>query len=199
VLIYGVNLTFIYAGIIDFRRKLFFMKILHSMITPDKDKYFAFSTFFPTLNICHTQNLNSWMILRTASLDLGKKYTQRIFMYCSVFMAFYLSFFVFLLLSFLGILNYKLPLIVYMTGMYDVMIILGIILVMIKLGAQVNEFSDIHKGIFINLKKQFWDAKNHYHSLIVRNLSRSPTQKVFRDLLKTMNIAPMKRNEYFDE
>ena len=50
-LIYGVNLTFIYAGIIDFRRKLFFMKILHSLISPEKDKEFMFSTYFPTLNI----------------------------------------------------------------------------------------------------------------------------------------------------
>mmetsp|Transcript_8634 Transcript_8634/g.7652 ORF Transcript_8634/g.7652 Transcript_8634/m.7652 type:complete len:85 (+) Transcript_8634:213-467(+) len=80
-LIYGVNLTFMYAGIIDFRRKLFYMKILQSMISPDKDKQFVFSTYFPTLNICSIRNLNSWISLRDASLDLGQKYTVRIFVY----------------------------------------------------------------------------------------------------------------------
>jgi len=199
ILIYGVNLTFIYAGIIDFRRKLFLMKLLHSMISPEKDKYFAFSTYFPTLNICDTKNLNSWMLLRAMCLDLGKKYTYRIFVYCSVFMAFYLTFFVFLVLSFLGILNYKLPLIVYITGTYDITVILGIFLIMIRMGAQVNNYSEKHKGVFINLKRQFWDAKNHYHALMAKKLDRNPNQKVFRDLLKQMRLDPLRRDNYFDE
>lgn len=51
ILSYGVNLTFIYAGILDFRRKLFFMKILNSLISPTKDKDFVYSAYFPTLNM----------------------------------------------------------------------------------------------------------------------------------------------------
>lgn len=51
-IIWGYNIRFIYVGVTDFRRKLFFMKILKSMISVDKDKDFIFSTYFPTLNIC---------------------------------------------------------------------------------------------------------------------------------------------------
>ena len=51
ILIYGVNFTFIFAGLTDFNRKLFFMKILQSMISIEKDQDFMFSTYFPTLSI----------------------------------------------------------------------------------------------------------------------------------------------------
>ena len=132
ILVYGVNFIFIFAGIIDFKRKLFFMKILQSMISVEKDPDFTFATYFPTLNICNFKNLTSWMQLRAACLDLGKKYTYRIFLYCSVFMAFYTTFFLFILLMIFGILNYNLPIAIYITGTFDVMIILGNLLYMIK-------------------------------------------------------------------
>jgi hypothetical protein len=50
VVLYGVNLIFVYAGIVDFKRKLFYMKILTSIISPEKDEGFLFSTYFPTIN-----------------------------------------------------------------------------------------------------------------------------------------------------
>lgn len=50
ILLYGINLVFIYAGVVDFKRKLFYMKILTSMISPEKDEDFLFSTYFPTIN-----------------------------------------------------------------------------------------------------------------------------------------------------
>jgi len=50
--VYRYNLFFLYAGVIDFKRKIFFQKILKSMISVEKDKSFVFSSFFPTINIC---------------------------------------------------------------------------------------------------------------------------------------------------
>lgn len=50
--LYGANLIFIVAGMVDFKRKLFLMKIMQSLITPDKDEDFMFSKYFPTINIC---------------------------------------------------------------------------------------------------------------------------------------------------
>ena len=78
-IIFGYNIRFNYAGVTDFRRKLFLMKILQSMISVEKDKDFTFSTYFPTLNICWMKNLNNWMQLRATCLDIGLKYTYRIF------------------------------------------------------------------------------------------------------------------------
>ena len=199
LLIYGVNLTFIYAGIIDFKRKLFYMRILKAMISPEKDKFFAFSTYFPTINICSTQNLNSWMVLREASLDLGKKYTYRIFVYCSVFMAFYFTFFIFLVLSFIGILPYQLPVSVYVIGSYDITVILGIILYMIYIGALINEFFDEHKTVFIKLKKLFWSARNDWDGMIRKSARKGTTLKVFVEMLSLVNIPIDQRDDYCDQ
>ena len=158
-MIFGYNLRFTYVGVTDFRRKLFFMKILKSMITVDKDKDFLFSTYFPTLNICWMKNLNSWMMLRSTCLDLGLKYTYRIFVYCSVFLGIYLVLFIFIALSFFGILSYNLPLTIYITGTYDIILIFAILFKMLKLGAEINEYFDIFKGILIRHKNYFWDIK----------------------------------------
>jgi len=158
--IYGYNIKFISWGILDFRRKLFFMKILQSMISLDKDKHFVFSHYFPTINIVCYKNLSSWAQLRCSSLDLGLKYTYRIFVYCSVFMAFYLAYFVFVSLSFFGFLDYDLPLTLYITGGYDITIVLVIILVMLKLGSDINEYFDTFKGILIKYKGIFLDIKS---------------------------------------
>ena len=46
-----VNLLFVLIGIIDYKRKLFFMKIMTSLISPAKDKDFVYSSFLPTMNI----------------------------------------------------------------------------------------------------------------------------------------------------
>ena len=150
--IYRWNMLFLNIGVIDFKRKLFYMKILQSMISVEKDDKFAFSTHFPTLNITWVKNLGSWVWLRQAWMDLGKKYTIRIHMYLSVFLGFYLLFLTFMLLVFFDVLQYELPLTLYITGMYDILLSLFIIFCTIKAGADVNEYFEIFKGIFIKQK-----------------------------------------------
>lgn len=200
ILIYGVNLTFMYAGIIDFRRKHFFMKILNNMIAPDKDKEFIFSSYFPTLNILSIKNLNSWLLLRESALDLGKKYTQRIFVYCSVFMFFYLSLFLVIVLSLLGIFRYDFSYGFYITGIYDVLIVLGIMLQIIRTGAKVNKYFDKHKKNILWLKKQVWKAKNNYSLVISQKYCRYVNQKKFAEMLQAMNLSKkVKRDEYLDK
>ncbi|CAI2384059.1 unnamed protein product [Moneuplotes crassus] len=199
MLIYGVNLTFMYAGVIDFRRKLFFMKILNNLISPNKDKDFIFSSYFPTLNICSIRNLNSWLLLREAALDLGKKYTQRIFVYCSVFMFFYLSLFALIVLSLLRLLRYDFSIGFYITGTFDVLVILGIMLTIIRMGAKVNKFYDKHKRSILWIKKQVWKAKTNYGLVISQKYCRYLNQKKFAEMLQSMNLKRNKREEYFDK
>ena len=51
-IVVGYNFKFLSVGLIDFRRKLFYMKVLQSLISVDKDKQFTFSSYFPTINVC---------------------------------------------------------------------------------------------------------------------------------------------------
>lgn len=46
-----VNMTFILVGLVDFRRKLFYMKMMSALIDPDKsDKKFLYAHFLPTVD-----------------------------------------------------------------------------------------------------------------------------------------------------
>mmetsp|Transcript_13267 Transcript_13267/g.11740 ORF Transcript_13267/g.11740 Transcript_13267/m.11740 type:complete len:119 (+) Transcript_13267:1582-1938(+) len=105
------------------------------------------------------KNMNTWSLLRVASLDIGRKFTYRIFIYCSVFLAFYIAYFTFVMLAFFGILQNDLPLTVYITGIFDILVVLGILMMMMKYGAEINEYFDIFKGIFIQYKNYMWDIK----------------------------------------
>ena len=149
---YRFNIMYIQWGITDYKRKLFYMKILNSMISFDKDQKFAFSTYFPTINIAYAKNINSWMSLRNAWLDLGSKYTLRISSYWSVFLAFYTAFLIFTSLSLFGILDIELPIILYVAGYYDIIVILGILFIMLQTGAYINDYYDIHKGMLLQYK-----------------------------------------------
>lgn len=99
------------------------------------------------------------MMLRSACLDFGLKYTYRIFVYCSVFLGLYLLLFIFIAMSFFNILSYNLPLTVYITCTFDILIVFGILFKMVKLGAEINEYFEIFKGILIKHKKYFWEVK----------------------------------------
>lgn len=120
-------------------------------------------------------------------------------MYCSVFMAFYLAFFAFLLLSFLGVFKYQLSRTVYITGSFDITVILSILMYMLRLGAKVNEYFEIHKGKFIRLKKFFWKAKNNYYGLIHQKVRAGTEDKVFRDMIVKLNLSRRQRDRYIDE
>lgn len=196
--LYGVNFLFVFAGIIDFKRKLFFMKVCQSMISPEKDEDFMFATFFPTINVCCTKNLASWMTLRRSLLDLGKKYTYRIFLYCSVFLAFYLTFFIFLMLTLFGLLKYQIPLVVYITGTYDVVMILGVILIMIRTGAKVNSYYDIHIGTLMKLKRTLWDAKNNFGNVVSRHKNEF-TSQIYSDMLKAVTECKEDKEAYLED
>jgi len=139
------------------------------------------------------------MVLRASCLDLGKKYTDRIFTYCSVFLAFYLIFFVFLMLSFFNVLPYELPGAVYVNGSFDVIIILGIILYMLKTGTQINDHFDIHKGVLLKLKRTLWDAYTNYNGVMERHYATNSSSKIYTEMLKTLKLKNCDQKQYLQE
>lgn len=78
-------------------------------------------------------------------MDLGEKFKRRIFIYSSTFLAFYLFYGVVLLLAFFGILSFKFSLVLNMIAIFDIIFVLGNILIMFYYGAAINaQFID-HK------------------------------------------------------
>jgi hypothetical protein len=111
-------------------------------------------------------------------------------------MAFYLTFFVFLMLTFFDILHYELPLVVYVTGSFDVIIILGIILKMIRLGTQINDHFNVHKGVLLKIKRTLWEALNDYDGLMKRQYATHSSFKIYTEMLKALQLKHCDSNKY---
>ena len=140
-----VNLLFVLIGIIDYKRKLFFMRIMTSIISPAKDKDFVYSSFLPTMNILCYFNMRSWMELRTCLLDLGRRYTARINLFSSCFMAIYSVFAASLLLIFFGFVKVELTNRFWAVAIFELALVCGILLKMLSLATEVNEQHMVHK------------------------------------------------------
>ncbi|CAI2359033.1 unnamed protein product [Moneuplotes crassus] len=192
--IYNANLFFVISGLADFKRKLFLMKILGSLISIDKNRDFVFSSYFPTINICCHKNLKSWLILREACLDIGKKYTYRIFLYCSVFLGFNLIFLGFLLMKTFRVVSWTLPISVSVTGTFDVFIILGVLFQMLRIGSKVNDCFDHHKGELIKIKKLLHEAKGDLKSYLLKDFSHCHFRHLFSKMLLTMQNSHRNRD-----
>lgn len=126
--------------------------------------------------------------MRKASLDLGRKYTYRIFMYTSIFLALYGFLAVFFTLTFFDLLSYKIPFSVMVLGYFDIVVILGIILQMLKTGAEVNSYFAKHKGILLTLKRHFLEIKTRYQALCLKTRYDSETLQMMCDKLKELNL-----------
>lgn len=139
------------------------------------------------------------MMLRKASLDLGRKYTQRIMVYCSVFMFFYLSLFAIIVLSLLQLLRYDFSVGFYIAGTFDVTVVLGIMLQILRIGAKVNNYFDEHKASLLKLKQNIWRAKNNYTLVMSQKHHGYRSQKRFAELVSAMNIKKEKRDDHFQK
>ena len=164
VTLHRLNVDFITFGIIDFRRKLFYQEALSALIETNKKKLKKSEHFqsIPTMNILDPENLRNWMDLRKLSLDLGKKYTYRVFLYSSIFLSIYGSLALFFALVFFNILDYDIPVSVSLLGYYDVFAVIGIMIYMLRIGAEVNSYFSVHKEKLISLKTNFIKIKHNY-------------------------------------
>ena len=71
-------------------------------------------------------------------INFGLKYMQRIFFYSSTFLGGYLFFAVILLLEYFGFISFKLPLLAKTLGLFDIVIVLGVLMMMLYYGAVIN-------------------------------------------------------------
>lgn len=86
----------------------------------------------------------------------------------------------------------------YVTGTYDVILMLSLIFIIIKTGAEVNDNFEIFKGIFIKHKQYFWELKSRNVAIKSAQGAKLKTFKIFGDMFKCMNISDQAREKYID-
>lgn len=89
MLVYNFNLYFVFLGLGDFRRRLTATIIIGSLINPIKERQYPFLENFPTIDLADRKTIHSWLNLRLAVIDLGKKYTTRVQLYSTIFFIIY--------------------------------------------------------------------------------------------------------------
>lgn len=77
------------------------MKAVTKVLTPNIDKEFWESYTIPTMDITCPYNYYSWLKMRMILLDVGRKYTARIFMYMAIYCLSAVMFFIVVIMNYL--------------------------------------------------------------------------------------------------
>jgi uncharacterized membrane protein len=105
-----LNYSFIMIGVTDFKRKLFFQKAMTALINPERSLTSTFcKKIIPCINLVDVHSIRRWIYLRKLSLDFGKRFTYRIFVFCSIYLTLYGILSVIFTLVFFDILPYEIP------------------------------------------------------------------------------------------
>jgi hypothetical protein len=165
--IHFVNLGFVIFGLTDFRRKLFMQKNIGLLINAERHMNDpAYMKLIPVINFVNPVYLRRWIMLRRTILDLGLKYTLRVFIYMSVFIVVYGLQSIICVLSIFNLINFELPLGGMILVIYDITVIMVFFIRMIKIGAEVNaQFKD-HKEILMNIKHNLINIRINYEHLL---------------------------------
>ena len=123
-----LNTSFILFGVLDFKRKFFYARLMRSMLMPTPEKHFVYGNMFPSVNLLDAKSICSWISLRNGLLDLGKKYTQRVFLFSSCFIAFYSILGIILALNFFAIVNFNFQPMVWVFSVFDIVIVSSILI-----------------------------------------------------------------------
>ena len=134
-----LNQLFLFAGLIDFKRRSIMLKACGVLIDPIKHNYPVLYRIFPTVNIACAKSIHTWFKLRQCLMSLGQKYLSRIFFYSSTFLGLYLIYVAILLLIFFEVAELNLSPYTYSIALYDITIALGTIMGMLIYGAIINE------------------------------------------------------------
>ena len=185
-----MNFLFVLMGLMDFQRRLFLINALSSMIQPFKANIKPKYLMFPTINICDDTSLRTWILMRTAALDLGRKYLVRIFLYSSFFLGLYTFYLVVFLLNFFKVLKYNFPMILNAYAIFDIGIVLGVIFLMFVQGAFVNAQFQKDIGHMRGLKDKILYAKHNVAGMtapgkMYQGAEMKFYQEKFREMLKT--------------
>jgi hypothetical protein len=149
IVVFYASMLFVEIGGNDYSRRLFCMKALSAMITPDKSLLSSVFKLIPTINFFCPVNLNSWFNTRLLSMDIGLRFMKRMELYANSFLITYLLIVVFLLLGNFGILknfNFENYPVLFLVGYTQAWIFCFVIYRMMLLGVKLNNYFQIHKS-----------------------------------------------------
>jgi hypothetical protein len=193
--IHYFNLLFVIFGLTDFKRKRFIQKIMGAFINAERNMNDPpFIKFTPVINLINPNYLKRWIILRKTALDLGEKYTRRVFMYTSIFIIAYGILATVFVLTFFKLLKFDIVMSVAILGAYDILTILGFIIQMIRVGAEVNIEFRKHKEILMGIKRHLINIHINYEALSNKSVFNSSSLSVIIKLFKESGLDKEERD-----
>ena len=122
------NMAFILFGMVSIKRKYMQMRVLSAMLQPVASGPYFLGHELPSINMLDAQSIRAWLSLRASLLDLGCRFTNRVFLYTSAFIVLYGALGGILALNFFGVLNYKISAIVWTLGLFDIVVVSTILI-----------------------------------------------------------------------
>ena len=148
------NLGYVAVGIYDLKRKKFLMRALTKVLSPDSasNPQFPISPLIPTMNILCADNFSSWLIARKVLLNVGLRFTKRIFLYFGVEISAFIILLILLVFNYLEIIIISLPPIIMASGLFYGGFLLIVLWKFLKLGAEINWTFNEHISLLMELK-----------------------------------------------
>lgn len=130
------------------------MKACTKLLNPNSAAcgQFLSANLVPTLDITRVENYYSWLKARKIFMNVGLKFTARIFLYLGVYFAFILIIFILLILSYLQVITVKFSNIFIFEALYFGMVVVLILFIFLHLGARVNKTFEEHISFLMEIK-----------------------------------------------
>ena len=112
---------------------------LGACLSPDKVGYPDLFHVLPSINVLCHNSIEAWMDLRSLILNFGLRYQQRIILYSTVLLMFYISFATIMLLNLFGVVDLSLSSYLQMASCFDILVVLFTFMFMFYYGVKINE------------------------------------------------------------
>ena len=99
----------------------------------------------------------------------------------------------------LDILVFYIPWNVQIVAYYDILIILGIIFTMLRVGAKINNYYVYHKDILLGHKRNLWRMRGCYDLFKNKSKFSSNSFKIIRDYIKDKSMNQEEREKYVED
>ncbi|KAL4434725.1 hypothetical protein ABPG74_017145 [Tetrahymena malaccensis] len=148
--LYCIGGSIMTGGLIDMLRKLYMLRQLTFMISPNKLRQLEMKKIYPTINIFRSVNLKGWSLMRQVAMEYGKPYLLRVqgfYFYLGFWVAGNLSQIV---LGQFGIIPQNTAQMI--QNYSDLIFTLTILFAMLITGAKINELFELQDNILTSNK-----------------------------------------------
>lgn len=106
---------------------------------------------------------------------------------------------IFFLLSFFKLISYQIKLSVLVLGAYDIAVILGILIVLLQIGAEINTYFTKHKELLLTLKRYYLEMSTRYDYLATKTKFQSECLQLLIEKYKELNLSDDDRQARIDD